>query len=156
MSPDTLMCSRDLASPFNPDVYLSLALEVLMFKLGCKSVFVLRKWLVTQTLVTRVKVVRAPPLCPECSGGSDAGPGEFTLNVHQMPCVSEQQWYETAGWSEISGQRDTHRYKWFLQGWNKTAAKQDSTNTTKLALVCKCIYRNKKKQNWRGWKGWPM
>lgn len=140
------MCNRNLAPLFHPDVYLSLALEVLMFKLGCKSVFVLRKWLVTQTLVTRVKVVRAPRLCPECSGGSDADPGEFTLNGHQMPCVSEQQWYETAGCSEISGQRKTHRDKWFLQGWNKTAAKQNSTITAKLAFMCKCIHRNLKKK----------
>lgn len=75
---------------FHPDVYLSLALEGSVFNFGWKRVFVVRKWLVTQTLVTGVKVIRSPPLCPECFRESDAEPEKFTLKVHQMPSMSEQ------------------------------------------------------------------
>lgn len=78
-----------MSSMFHPDVYLSLALEGLVFNFGCKRVFVVRKWLVTQTLVSGVKVIHSPPLGPECFGESDADPEKFTLNVHQTPCASE-------------------------------------------------------------------
>lgn len=118
------MCSRGSTSPRNPDVYLSLTAEVWVFKFGCESVFVFRKWLVTQTLIAAGWKSNVPfHSSQNALEWSDADPWTCTSRGSEHYC--DKHWSETAGQSD-SKIRGPEKAQLIPSGlkWNSCKAKK--------------------------------